>query len=85
MNCLMLADQRLKTLPIKHDDDDDRPFINKIHFAVKWLNYVNKLFTTKIYEDNLKIYYMQWLIMKLSLNLFVLQTGAAKARVDLRL
>ena len=32
----------------------DRPFINKIHFAVKWLNYVNKLFTIKIYDDNLK-------------------------------
>jgi len=42
-----------------------------------------------IYNENIwrqfKIYYMQWLIMKLSLNLFVLQTGAAKARVDLRL
>ena len=25
--------------------DGDRPFINKIHFAVKCLNYVNKLFT----------------------------------------
>ena len=44
-----------------------------------------------IYNKNIwrqfKIYYMQWLIiiMKLSLKLFVLQTGAAKARVDLRL
>lgn len=28
-----------------------------------------------------KIYYIQWLVIKLSLNLFVLQTGLAKVRV----
>ena len=44
----------------------------------------NKVFTLKMYRD-LKIYYIQWLMVKLFLNLFVLQTGAAKARVDLRI
>ena len=43
----------------------------------------NKVFTLKMYRE-LKIYYTQWLMIKLSLNLFVLQTGAARARFDLR-
>jgi len=36
-------------------------------------------------NQEFKIYYIQLLMKKLSLNLFVMQTGAAKARVDLRL
>ena len=36
-------------------------------------------------KKNIYIYYIQWLITKLSLNLLVLHTGAAKVRPDLRL